>query len=247
MPVNRALWKRTFGAIAPPWPCPTCADGKLRIKRDTFHTQWTAQSSASRHDEEFTKLDVETVFSTLLECAKCKEIVGCCGRGGYEPEEWQDEEGGFQIADTPWYRPQYFTKPLRLFAPSRKVPLSIRQTLNRSFMLFFSDHSAAANLIRQCVEEVMEDAGVTRKTSKGKFKTLESRLKEYETKGSVDNAVLASALRVIGNFGSHPGTLSGDDVLDGYDILQQLLEDQYVGQYRKTREAATRIHKSRSI
>jgi len=246
MPVDRALWKRAIGGIAPPWPCPTCADGKLAIKRSTFHTEWTAQSRANRHNEDFSMFEVETVFSTLLECVKCKEIVGCCGHGGYEPEEWPDEEGNYHITDTPWYQPQYFTKPMRLFAPPRKVPFSIRQTLDRSFMLFFADHCAAANLIRQCVEEVMEDAGIARKTNKGNFRTFESRLTEYE-KGSADNAVLASALRVIGNFGSHPDTLTRDHVLDGYDILEQLLEDQYVGQYRKTREGAARIHKTRAL
>jgi hypothetical protein len=247
MPVQRNLWQRSIvGGMAPPWPCPTCSDGKLTVKRDTLHSAETAESRNSHHDEGFDVRQIETMFSTLLECIKCKEVVACCGVGGFDIEDWQDEGGEFYTTDYPIFFPRYFTKPMRLFAPPGKVPLAIRQTLDRSFMLFFADHRAAANLIRQCVEEVMEDASIARKTPEGDFRSFEDRLKEYE-RGSADNAVLASALRHIGNFGSHPDTLIRDHVLDAYDILEQLLEDQYVGQHRKTREDAARIHKTRKL
>lgn len=245
MPVDRALWKRPIvGGIAPPWPCPTCLQGKLAIKRDTLHSAETAESRSSDHDEGFDVRQIGTMFSALLECRKCKEIVACCGDGGFDVDEWQDEEGEFHTTDYPWFFPRYFTKPLRLFNPPEKVPLAIRKTLDRSFMLFFADHCAAANLIRQCVEEVMHDSGVSPTNKRGGFRGFEDRLKDFR-KQHPEIAVHASALRYIGNFGSHPEALDKESVLTGYDILEQLLEERYVGQHRKTREEAARIDRSR--
>ena len=57
---------------------------------------------------------------------------------------------------------------------------------------------------------------------------LEKRIQSFEAIDH-ENAGRVSALRWIGNFGSHPESLTKDDVFDAYDILEVLLESLYIG------------------
>ena len=245
MPVARHLWKQKLtNTHAPMWPCPTCSSGKLRLKRDALHYEQTAESRRSRYDEHPHIMDTVFTFSTLLGCHDCNEVISCCGLGGYEPMDVVDEDGSFSQDYSIYLTPKYFSMPMRIFQPPARCPDAVKEQLRSSFSVFFCDLSAAANRVRQCVEEILSDAGVESQNSEGEFVSLGTRINSYRDLNP-ENADRADALRWIGNFGSHRETLTKDDLFDAYDILEVLLEDLYVGHQRSVRQLVEQINESR--
>ncbi len=245
MPVARRLWKQCLTkTLAPRWPCPTCSRGTLRLKRDTLHYEQTAESRRSRYDEYPNIMDTIFTFSALLGCSGCNEIISCCGVGGYEPRDVIDENGSFSQDYDIYFAPKYFSMPMRIVQPPARCPGTVKEQLRSSFSVFFCELGAAANRVRQCDEEILSDAGVESQNSDGEFVSLGARIDLFRDL-SPDNADRSDALRWIGNFGSHPETLTKDDLFDAYDILEVLLEDLYVGHHRSVQEMVEQINASR--
>ena len=118
----------------------------------------------------------------------------------------------------------------------------MRQQLYKSFAVFFCDLSAAANHVRQCAEEILTHADIDIRDANDHFITLNGRIKIYEGRDS-ENAERITALKWIGNFGSHPEEqLNKGDLFDAYDILEILLEDLYVGHNRNVRNIVAQIN-----
>lgn len=244
MPVDRRLWKQCLTkTLAPRWPCPTCSRGTLRLKRDTLHYEQTAESLRSRYNEYPDIMDTKFTFAALLGCSGCNQIISCCGVGGHEPREIVDQDGSFSQDYDIYFAPKYFSIPMRIVQPPARCPDTVKEQLRSSFSVFFCDLGAAANRVRQCVEEVLSDAGVESRNSDGTFVSLRTRINSFRDLNP-ENAARSDALRWIGNFGSHPEALTKGDLFDAYDILEGLLEDLYVGHHRAVRELVQRINDS---
>ncbi|TCP92760.1 uncharacterized protein DUF4145 [Sphingomonas sp. PP-CE-1A-559] len=71
----------------------------------------------------------------------------------------------------------------------------------------------------------MDEHGVT-KSAPGAFKTLDSRIKEFELKDP-KNAEILLAVKWLGNSGSHAGGLTRDDVFDAFDMVELVLNNLY--------------------
>jgi hypothetical protein len=126
-----------------------------------------------------------------------------------------------------------------------QVPPAIDLSIRKSFRLVFCDPGAAANHIRQCAETILATAGIAHVTETGKFIPFEQRIQKFEDIDP-ENADRVSALRWIGNFGSHPDKeITRDDVFEAYDILEILLEDLYVGHTKSVRKRVEEINKAR--
>ncbi|TAT70001.1 DUF4145 domain-containing protein [Rhizobium ruizarguesonis] len=242
MPVDRSLWKRELTHAR--WPCPSCRHGELRLERDTLHYGETLASRRSHNDEGFHITDMEFAFSALLKCASCGEIVGCSGTGGMEEDQFFDSDGDPHSDLNEVFYVKFFSKALPIIRPPSRCPTKIKQSLTRSFHVAFCDVGAAANHVRQCVEELLTAQGIDRHTNTGGFLQLEKRIQRFSQKDA-ENAERASALRWVGHFGSHPENLKRDDLFDAYDILEVLLEDIYVGHQRSVRAAVDRINKNK--
>jgi len=102
-----------------------------------------------------------------------------------------------------------------------------------AFGLYWQDHAAALNRIRNAIESLLTEMGIKRhgkKTGGGRTKlTLDSRIQVLRAKkpslsGLCDRLL---AVKHLGNAGSHPGDVHIDDVFDGFDILEQVLHDIY--------------------
>ena len=243
MSIDRNLWRGGLRkAYSPQWPCPSCARGHLRLKRDNLHYKQTNESK--RIDSvERNIMDVAYVFSALLECDGCGEFIACCGTGGYEPVEAYDDEGRNLTDYELYFSPKYFSKPLMIFRPPLKCPSAVKKQLRKSFEVFFCDLGAAANHVRQSVEGVLTHAGIPLVDTRGKFIPLATRIRSFE-KADPENAERANALRWIGNFGSHPEELTKNDLFDAYDIVDVLLEDLYVGHQRSVRQMVNQINRA---
>jgi len=72
--------KRSFSR----WLCPTCNEGILKFRKDTFHAEETETSKLLRTHPEWDVNWIEYVYSCLLECINptCKDIVANSGTGG---------------------------------------------------------------------------------------------------------------------------------------------------------------------
>jgi len=110
----------------------------------------------------------EYKFAAFLRCNTCHEIVVCSGSGGVEMVptiiESLYEDCGADPAD--YFEPKHFDPPLKLFVCPDNTPESVRERLNESFKLFFSDSEASANKARSCVEELLTELRVPRKAKK---------------------------------------------------------------------------------
>jgi hypothetical protein len=244
MAVDRRLWSAGLRkGYAPSWPCPSCLNGTLRLIPASLRWLETAESQLRHTDEDFNFYDIDYTFSGSLECGQCRQKISCCGRGGEEPYEFQDEDGDWaQEYETVFY-PRFFYPSLQLFRPTQRCPRPVREQLYKSFAVFFCDLSAAANHLRQFVEEILTAAGIDIRNAKGGgFIPLNDRIKIYEGRDS-DNAERITALKWIGNCGSHPeDDLNKGDLFDAYDILEILLEDLYVGHNRNVRSIVAQIN-----
>lgn len=246
MPVDRRLWKEPMGrAYSPRWPCPSCAHGTLRLIRNTLRYEETRESQRKHNREDFHDMDIDYAFSAFLECGQCAEKISCCGGGGYDVYYIQDEEGDPKQDYEQVFYPKFFYKPMILYRAPGRCPRPAKDQLHRSFAVFFCDLGAAANHVRQCVEEILTHAGIDARNAQDQFIHLSRRIELFQ-QSDQDNAERADALRWIGNFGSHPEALTKNDLFDAYDILEALMEDLYVGHQRSVREMVAQINRARA-
>ena len=202
----------------------------------------TAESRSRHYDEDFHMMDVDFVFCSVLECKSCGNIVACCGIGGYDPEPVY-ENGDPSVDYIKIFVPRFFSEPLPVikFGP---WPKTLLEQVKLSFQVFFCDLGAAANHIRSSVEELLTGLEIPLQDENGKRIPLDRRIQIFR-ETDAENAERAEALKLIGNVGSHAGTLTKDDVFDLYDILEILLEDIYVGHYRSIRRKVQEINRNR--
>ena len=243
MAVDRNLWRASLRqAYAPKWPCPSCSNGTLRLVPDSLRWLETAESQGRHTNEDFNFSDIDYTFSASLECGRCRQKISCCGEGGVEPYTVQSEHGDWEQEYEPVFYPRFFYTSLKLFRTPPRCPRLAREQLYKSFAVFFCDLSAAANHLRQCVEEILTHAGIDIRDANDRFIPLDDRIKIYERRDS-DNAERIAALKWIGNCGSHPeDELNRRDLFDAYDILEVLLEDLYVGHNRNVRNIVAQIN-----
>jgi Domain of unknown function (DUF4145) len=243
MPVDRGLWKRSLGkTYAPSWPCPHCPQGTLRLAQDTLNFSNTVRSGISDDANIPSSIwDIEFAFSAFLKCDSCKEVVSCCGDGGYTGEGIYGERGFEGYEPVEYFHPRYFSQALHILPLHPRWPKPIRQRLKRSFLVFFCDLDAAANHVRSCVEELLTILDIPISTKSGSYMSLQRRICIFKSKDAA-NADRAEALKWIGNTGSHGGALTKDELFDAYDILDVLLEDLYVGHYRSVAQKVNEIN-----
>jgi hypothetical protein len=92
--------------------------------------------------------------------------------------------------------------------------------------LVWPSAEAAGNQLRQAVEALMDDAGISALDSKGKRIPLHDRIVAFD-KTDKENGQVLLAVKWLGNSGSHPGGLTREDVLDAFDMIEFVLENLY--------------------
>ena len=237
MTFNRNLWLHSFGQNNfPNWTCPRCEIGVLRPIEKTFSYEASGDitSEIIKYGEYFEYDSYTFRYSVLLKCNNynCQECVASCGHGYVQTEHVSGTQEGkfFNVFD-----PKYFYPALAIFKIPKECPVEITEKIKTSFQLFFSDAPAAANHVRKTIESILTDRGIKRFSSvKGKRKSinLHGRIVEFEKKDP-ENAKKLFAIKWLGNEGSHTDTITKNDVLDAYEILEFVLDDLYIG-YRKS-------------
>lgn len=231
------------------WVCPTCCNGMLRIKEDTFHKNEIRNSRDHSHDE-WEPEWVQYVFSCMLVCKNdlCKETVSCAGVGGVESNFGYDENNEPDYSYDDFFLPKFFEPHLRLFNIPEGCPKSVSNPLNESFRHFFSSPSAASNNVRVALEELLTELKVRRfnlVNSKQRFMNLHQRISLIPPKiAHLKENLLA--IKWLGNAGSHGnGKISLDDVMDSYEQIEHILDEIYTSKRKKLATMAKLINRKR--
>ena len=245
MGLNRDKWKEEFRAEEPlRWPCPSCHESPLRVVLKSLTHGETSGSKAMRdHDAFEPDLHVDGRFACIMDCGHCGNEVGVTGTYRLKDERYEDAERGEAGGYVKYHRPRYFTDSPHLVQMPEKTPGPVAEELVASFQLFWSDPLTCTNRIRSSVEKLLNAERVpqTTRNDKGKrvFLKLHVRIERYqkERKNIADKLM---AMKWIGNAGSHSQGTTLDDALDGYELMDWVLDTLYARRHRRA-SALTRV------
>lgn len=264
--MNRELWKnRGFEKNSPTqYPCPNCNIGIL--KPTLVKSEITGEGEFMTHNNYHD--GIEHIFSGLFKCSKesCGEIIsfgGVCNkdiRTGYELPNGEWEERYIT-----YYEPKFFYPNLRLFKIPKEIPKVIKEQIDFSFSHFFNDLSACANRIRTTIEVILDEIGASNyhmpidrsrcpirnstcslhssstRRKKKKFRNLHQRIEYLSRKKNKKLGTLLLANKIIGNEGSHNGLVKIEDILDAYEILEEILNILFIKPNLKIENLAIEI------
>ncbi|MGP9544514.1 DUF4145 domain-containing protein [Psychrobacter sp. AOP7-B1-25] len=237
--MERDLYKNGFTEeYVPDYLCPRCNKGLLQLNKDTLKSVETVDSKIYQRNEYSEFQDMQITFNCMFKCIndKCGEVVACTGHAGVDIDYDDFSQSNEYYT---YYKPLFFYPNLKLIAIPEDAPDNIKKLLNKSFELFFTSPSAAANLVRISIEKILTDQKVK------KMKNLYRRIENLPEKHSGLKEKFF-ALKWLGNAGSHSGEeLSLDDTMDAYELIEHILSQVYAPPTNNLNTLAQNINKSR--
>jgi hypothetical protein len=221
----------------PKFPCPTCDAGHLHLVKDSLGIKEPVYSVESRKEAEW-EFDWERErFYCVLDCdvATCGEYVVVSGDTTYVEVEDDERRYGMMCV----LRPRsMFPAPPIIDVP-KEAPSSVSENIGIADQLFWADLAACANRLRISVEFLLDHFGVPREALNkyGEMQRLDlnGRIDHFK-KTDKDHADTMTALRMIGNLGSHGAEVKREALLDAYEIYEDSLAE-LCGQRKKRLEA----------
>jgi hypothetical protein len=231
MAIDQFIWaKHLTEDFSNSYPCPRCNKGRVRRGDNPVVQVQSEHSKREKSDNDWEPDWIRRSFTTILKCDKgpCGEVVAVSGVAGVD--EYHDHDPDFDEI----YQSQFYTwlKPVSMFpAPplfpiAKKLPPKVKVELDLAFQLFWTDLSTSTSRLRTSLERVLDDQGVAtiKPTKKGVDRRLmlSDRIDIFEnTTKDADLAESMTALRIVGNLGTH-----GDEVKKGdYFALLDVYED----------------------
>lgn len=232
------------------WSCPSCNKGLLRVKVNTFHAEETKESKSARGHEAWDPEWIRYVYSCLLECTNtaCKDTVANSGTGSVDFDIDFDEDGSPNQAWDDFFTPKHFSPHLKIFLCPSGTPKDVSEEIEKSFSLFFSDAPSSANHVRIALEGLLTYLKIKRYEVKGKRRTFLSLHRRIELISEKHKHLqdLFFAMKWLGNAGSHSDkTVTKDDVLDAYEIMEEILQDLFVKETSRVKRLAKQINKTK--
>lgn len=225
---NRDLWSGSYARSAiPKFKCPSCADGRLVLDERSLAVRQPAYSvTASKHPDWEPDWDIER-FSLRLACdiKECGEIANILGDSTVA-EYYEEEFDTWGLISLLRVR-GFFPAPPIIAIPT-EVPDAVSAEINKSFELFWADLSSSANRLRISVELLLDHFKIPRvgidKNGKSTRLDLNARISLFE-KTDPEHAPTLTALRMIGNLGSHGDEVNRTPLLDAFEIYEYALAE----------------------
>ena len=187
--MDRNLYKASFRQDKQlNWICPSCNQGLLRIKDNSFSYYERAESLRIRNHPDWDPDWVGFVYSCVFGCQNehCGEAVASSGIGFYDWDIIEDQYGQDQQEWYPHFRPKSFSPSLNIINIPDETPDSVSGALVESFGLFFSSPPASANQVRSAVESLLTELKVKRfrvtANKKRQRLNLHQRIEQLPTK-----------------------------------------------------------------
>lgn len=228
------------------WNCPTCGKGFLKVKEGTFHHEETKGSVIARESHDWEPEWIEYLYSCLLECNNpaCKDIVSSTGVGSTGYVVYDENDMPYPSYEDRFI-PKFFSPNLKIFDYQNSIPDEVKDELKNSFSLFFCDPPSAANHIRMALENLLTHMKINKtvtKNGKRRYLRLHERINKLPKKYH-DIQNIFTAVKWLGNAGSHSGTtVSSDDALDAYDLMEKLLAEVFNDESKRIEELANEIN-----
>jgi Domain of unknown function (DUF4145) len=248
--MNRSIWKASISrGYCPPYPCPACIGGTVRLVPKSLKEEETARSKQAHNDDDWDPEYIDYIFSASALCSntKCNQGFKIIGKGGLEPTP--DEEHGWALED--YFKPTSCIPMPNIIELPKKCPDDVRYDLNESFILFWNHRSSCANAIRYALEKLMTHQGVPtqipskKDSSKLNELNLHQRIEIYSKNEPISGAQLM-ALKWLGNTGSHGDKVNVDDLLDAFEILEHTLSEIIESKSKKIAALADKLTKKHS-
>lgn len=209
-----------------PFCCPKCKQKTLVLDEDKWFS-FDNYEFMKLEDEYDPLTDSSINYSAVYNCKtrNCNTLVFSSGIGFYDPIFRFDEDGyqstyGYDIK----YRPHSFNPHLSFFEPPINTPIIVKMIINTSFSIALMSPSSALNLIRICIEKLLNELEI--QEGKDLYSRIDT-LKKIKPELSIYIDHL-TALRCLGNSGSHDFyTITYDDLQDAYEIFEVLLSELY--------------------
>lgn len=242
--MDRKLWERKCFTHDDGinYPCPQCSS-----RLDFIHHRTEVTTSGIELEELGYPYGIEHIFSSILKCSSCSKVISV---GGLCEKDYQDGQesptGEYELKYVTFYFPKFFYPNLRMIPLSSEISTEVREQIDLSFSCFFSDLSSAANRIRNAIELILDDVKapkfkITRRNTRHFFKSLHNRIENFKKQKKIFSELLL-AIKFIGNEGSHIGNIELEDILDAYQILDEIIEIAYVKNRKKTHQIAKEIN-----
>jgi hypothetical protein len=184
-----------------------------------------------------------------LKCSQpdCGEQVALTGKGTLEFPLYGLNDEGEPEGDPIEHLTPLFCLPMPdIFQLPEKCPTEVKAELRAGFRLFWSDQAASAGRVRISLEGLMDHFHVpkTYVNRKGEDRdfTLHQRIERFATPDAVLKDKLM-ALKWLGNTASHQGTVTGDDLLDAFEILEYLLAELFDDRSARVADLARQLTK----
>ena len=147
-------------------------------------------------------------------------------------------------------QPKSFLPTIDIFPLSSRCPPDILVQTQLAFSLYWIDLNAAGNRIRTSVELIMNHLKVKKttltKAGKRNAMSLHDRILEYYPKNPEVGDLLL-AIKWIGNIGSHGSELQKIDLLDDFDMLEEVHEKLFVQDRLRLKERVKKINISKGM
>lgn len=205
----------------PPWRCPTCASGTLKLVGD-FAIHSDAATETSSGEDWFEPQYSCYVFSGILGCGNCSEKVVVSGAGNVEEEYGEDGPGYYTLLT-----PKFFHPPLRIIELniSDDVPTDVIVYLEKAFQIFWCDADSCVNRLRTVVEYLLDGLAIDRNNAKGERLSLSARINLLSEPQHVQVKGALTSLRYMGNDGSHGSIgIERHELLSAFAVVKYCLE-----------------------
>lgn len=208
----------------PPWKCPSCMEGRLKLVGN-FLMLDDASTAQNSREEWFEPEFSHYVFTGHLQCATCSENVVICGDGGIEEDYDEDGRAYYNVLT-----PKFFYPPLRIIEPntSENVPEDVITYLQKAFEVFWCDADSCVNRLRTVLEYLLDGLQVERVTNDGKRLNLASRIDKLIDPQYAQVKDAMTSLRHMGNDGSHGSVgIERHELLAAFGVVNYCLEQLY--------------------
>lgn len=226
--LEKSMWSGSYERSAfPKYDCPRCERGRLIGGVDNLSINEPAFSKVLGNDPDWEPEWETERFSLTLTCDNqdCGEIALAIGDTN-TVEYFVEEDQVWGLVSL--LRPRGIYPAPKIIQVDDDVPENIKRELNKAFELFWVDFNACANRLRVSIELLLNHLKVpaTGVDKNGKTRNLDlnGRISLFE-QTTPEHAPTLTALRMIGNLGSHGSEVNREPLLDAFEIYEYSLSE----------------------
>ena len=236
MTIDRSIWQTQVDEeFRNSYPCPRCSKGRVRRGDNPVALTEPHHSQREHATDEWEPDWIRMSFTTMLTCdsVSCGEVVAVSGRAGVEGYEDYNEYGEPEGSGySTWLKPVSMFPAPPLFPIAKNFPPKVQDELKLAFQLFWTDRSASTSRLRTSLERVLDEQGIATsapdKFGKPHRLSLFERIDLFDKASQdADTAESMTALRVVGNLGTHGDEVAQGDYFDLLDVFEDALAEIY--------------------